>query len=211
MSNPSMQLLNEHLRYDAAITPRVDALLAAGCYCGNLQATLTQRTINRGVTVNLQCSYCGRSLGGALPRKHFFEWHKFPLWDAELPDRYARLQQRLWQARAGEFNARLRAREAAREQAWLELRQDYHRWLLHSAEWAMLRHLVLQRDMETCQACLGAGASHVHHKSYAYGRIPPAWELTSVCRRCHDRLHTDWMPSGTTAEVERRIAEILGE
>lgn len=63
---------------------------------------------------------------------------------------------------------------------------------LAAPEWQRLRMHVLARDHELCRCCLERRATDVHHLTYRYGMIAPAWALVSVCRECHDKLHAGW-------------------
>lgn len=62
--------------------------------------------------------------------------------------------------------------------------------------WPPLRARVLRRDDYLCQQCLRYGkhraATTVHH-CFPAGRYPgyawAAWNLVSLCSRCHDAMH----------------------
>ena len=62
--------------------------------------------------------------------------------------------------------------------------------------WPPLRARILRRDDYLCQQCLRYGkhraATTVHH-CYPAGRYPgyawAAWNLVSLCSRCHDAMH----------------------
>ena len=62
--------------------------------------------------------------------------------------------------------------------------------------WPPLRARVLRRDDYLCQQCLRYGkhraATTVHH-CFPAGRYPSyawaAWNLVSLCSRCHDAMH----------------------
>ena len=62
--------------------------------------------------------------------------------------------------------------------------------------WPPLRARVLRRDDYLCQQCLRYGkhraATTVHH-CFPAGRYPSyawaAWNLISLCSRCHDAMH----------------------
>lgn len=62
--------------------------------------------------------------------------------------------------------------------------------------WPSLRARVLRRDDYLCQQCLRYGkhraATTVHH-CFPAGRYPgyawAAWNLVSLCSRCHDAMH----------------------
>ena len=52
-----------------------------------------------------------------------------------------------------------------------------------------MRRLVAQRANYICEACLAGPVDHIHHTTYEMGKLPPAWRLRGVCKRCHDSLH----------------------
>lgn len=62
--------------------------------------------------------------------------------------------------------------------------------------WTTLRARILRRDGYLCQQCLRYGkhraATTVHH-CFPAGRYPDyawaAWNLVSLCSRCHDAMH----------------------
>lgn len=83
---------------------------------------------------------------------------------------------------------------------------------LKSDDWRAKRAIVLERDNNTCQACLRAPATQVHHKSYERVFDEPLFDLESVCDECHGKIHdkrTDaerakkYMPSGMSVSVGR--------
>ncbi len=194
-----VKLANSDTRYSIAMRNRLVELLDGGCPCGGDTARLTQRLINASVTIHLQCATCGRSIAGSLPRREFYFFQDYPEWDAELQERYWREEK----GRAGEY-------QQARAQAFAERRAAYEAWLAESPEWLLLRSLVLNRAEEVCEACLVNRATQVHHLTYSYGKIPPAWELKAVCRDCHGKLHEEWKRGAASRETERRISDILG-
>lgn len=71
-------------------------------------------------------------------------------------------------------------------------RRDYYRnEYLKSDAWKKKRYVVLKRDNWRCVYC-GAPATQVHHKKYArknIGKEPIEW-LVSICKSCHDALHS---------------------
>ena len=71
-------------------------------------------------------------------------------------------------------------------------RKGYYREIyLKSDAWKRKRFVVLKRDNWKCVHC-GQKATQVHHKRYAQkniGKEPIEW-LESVCKSCHERLHS---------------------
>ncbi len=68
-------------------------------------------------------------------------------------------------------------------------RQLSYQEYLKSPEWQALRLKVLQRDGFRCQGCLAQPAAEVHHTTYRHARSEFCFELVSLCRDCHRRLH----------------------
>lgn len=90
------------------------------------------------------------------------------------------------------WRARREQEQAAFEQSRRELshekreeNSDYYA----SPKWRDKRRLVLARDHYKCQACLKAQAWDVHHLTYDHFGDEFLWELASICRECHERLH----------------------
>lgn len=164
------------VRMSSGMKERVAQLVEQDCACGGLECQLTRRRINGAVTVHLQCLTCGRSLGGAMPRREFTFWQDYPEWDGSLSERYYASEERA-------------ARVAAVQQ---EKREQYQEWRDQSPDWLNLRARVLHRAGFVCEACLDRPAVMVHHLTYVHGRLPPAWQLRAVCALCHERLHAGW-------------------
>jgi hypothetical protein len=91
--------------------------------------------------------------------------------------------------------AALEADRTAESIAWFAEHNEY----TNSQEWKHKRLLVLQRDHHTCTANM-IGCTHaaddVHHLTYDHWKNEPLFDLTSVCRHCHDMI--------TTMDRERR-------
>ena len=68
-------------------------------------------------------------------------------------------------------------------------RQLSYQEYLKSEQWQQLRRKVLRRDLHICQGCLAQPASEVHHTTYGHVRSEFVFELVSLCRDCHRRLH----------------------
>lgn len=63
---------------------------------------------------------------------------------------------------------------------------------IRSRDWHHRRRLRLELDKFTCMCCGVKRATEVHHKDYRFGVLAPLDHLMSVCRECHQRLHTGW-------------------
>lgn len=60
----------------------------------------------------------------------------------------------------------------------------------YPADWERVRAVVLQRDGYACRNCGAGGALQVHHIVPLSAGGTNRWtNLTTLCRRCHRRLH----------------------
>lgn len=90
--------------------------------------------------------------------------------------------------------SKTRQRDDFMEDLWLrtfKTRREYYRDIyLKSDAWQRKRFVVLRRDGWRCVHC-GSTATQVHHKKYArrIGKEPIEW-LESICKPCHDRIHS---------------------
>jgi len=138
--------------------------------CGHDRLQLRRKRQVNGVwLVGDQCLRCGRRIGNSRPHATISDIDSLPEWDLELQAEHRRL---------------LRTTEPPPD----SLRPNYREYL-QSPRWAALRTLILERDHYQCQACFEATASDVHHLTYAHLGHEFCWELVSVCRGCHIRIH----------------------
>ncbi len=137
------------------------------------------RTSNGGWQRKDQCLICGSSASQAKPRD---KNSSVPEWDARLST--------LWEtqcnARRRKIEDMLIERTANWETEGYPLYEDY----LKSDAWKRKRSLVLARDKQTCQSCLEQPATEVHHLTYDQIFEEYLFDLVSVCRKCHERLHS---------------------
>lgn len=176
---------------------RIKTSLAAGCYCEHDQprtATLVQR--NGGIW--LQCDACGSSLGGAMKRTDFHTPAGYPHWRQGIIDAFETAATRHHEAQPT-WDERLKEAKSEKESAYAARSIEYELWCRSSPEWAEIKKRIAWRSRGHCEACLSGNAEVVHHLTYAFGKIPPAWHLRAVCASCHVRLHAggdDWCDFG---------------
>jgi hypothetical protein len=70
-----------------------------------------------------------------------------------------------------------------------ENKKEQHQEYLKSTQWKEIRKKVLKRDDYTCQGCLESPAVDVHHITYNNWQNEFMFELMSLCRECHTRVH----------------------
>jgi hypothetical protein len=159
---------------------------AAGKRCEACQSQrwlLTKRQFGGGWHRYLQCLTCGSSTTPSFRQSEHPNWETYPGFDAGFHDRWIAERQ----------NATKAAQEADSARWWAK----YDGWLANSPEWPKMRQRVMKRANGMCEACLEKPAEQVHHLTYGYGFLPPAYFLVAVCRVCHAHLHTegdDWGP-----------------
>jgi transcription elongation factor Elf1 len=170
--------------------------LDRGCSChhdGPRHASLVQR--NRAAW--LQCDACGSSLGTAMRRDHHPQIDTYPKWRDDLAISYRERRNEHWDQRRAVFEAESQQRQhetfaklTEQAEAQRQRRIDYEMWCRTAPEWAEMRKRILWRSRGHCEACLSGNAEVVHHLTYIFGKLPPAWQLRAVCASCHERLHT---------------------
>lgn len=85
---------------------------------------------------------------------------------------------------------------------------------LESKKWKRLRESILTRDGYMCQYCKRFGkrrqADHVHHvlpreffPEYSY----TPWNLISLCKECHDKMH--YRSDRTLTDTGKELARIV--
>ena len=70
----------------------------------------------------------------------------------------------------------------------IEKKQKYSQYLF-SDKWKEIRKKVLKRDNYICQGCLENKAEEVHHKNYLHLFDELLFDLVSVCKSCHIKIH----------------------
>lgn len=131
-----------------------------------------------GDVVREQCG-CGFISSNSL-KKSNFELDRLERWDEILFEKYLERQS---------DNCRRK-----REESKLSLNDtEYSFWnqyslYLQSDAWKHRRRLVLERDNNTCQACLSATAEEVHYLTYKHVFNEPLFDLVAVCKPCHDGI-----------------------
>lgn len=140
-------------------------------------------TANGSKQYRYQCLKCGETVGkGAIKytdltndqRAHATEF------DAQLQEERRKEYYRMKQAA---FNAE----RTERSLAWWTQYSDY----ILSPEWKDKSRRVLDRDNHRCTARLPgceAIATQAHHLTYDHVFYEPLFELTAVCKHCHEEL-----------------------
>jgi hypothetical protein len=73
---------------------------------------------------------------------------------------------------------------------WDQSRNIYHDYL-NTPVWKNKRQKILERDNWLCQGCLEKKATDVHHLTYANIYNELMFQLISLCKECHKRIHAD--------------------
>ena len=130
-----------------------------------------------------QCLKCGETVGkGAIKHTDL---------SAEQRNAATQYDETLQQERRAERSRLMKAAyQAERTERDLSWWQQYNEYML-SPEWSAKRRLVLDRDNHRCTARMKgceAVADQVHHLTYDNAFNEPLFDLTSVCRHCHETI-----------------------
>jgi hypothetical protein len=85
-------------------------------------------------------------------------------------------------------------------------KDNYHSHYLKSKLWRRIKRRILKRDNHICFRCKGE-AKEVHHKSYLPSvlRGERDDQLVSLCRGCHEYIHTEGNRIFSSEDVEKRL------
>lgn len=157
------------------------------------EASEVRRRVTRtnARTFYRQCVQCGRNMGQCATST-LVNPDSCPPFDEDINIEWLRERQKrlheLKEQKTKEYEEQKAQTEAQIELQRIQSRNNYKKYI-HSDEWARKRNLVLKRDNYTCQACLINKASDIHHRTYENLGNELMWELVSVCRGCHERIH----------------------
>ena len=166
--------------------PSTNGIPPSEDHCWHAEQAVRRRLFANGVLhYVLQCQTCGtslRALGKTHPER--IRLTEEPPWfDEELTARY-------WDDRVTKLRERTQEADAEREARSREWWERYDRYI-RSPEWRAKADRRLQMDGRRCMAgmigCTGT-ATQVHHLTYVHVENEPLFELTSVCRSCHEQL-----------------------
>lgn len=175
------------------IRERIKKALENGCGCNHDIDRTASLTI-RGGSVWLQCDQCGASLGNAMSKRDHQAHASYRAWNSDIAKKYEDAHD--------EYMASIPRPEdlqAERKKAYLARSAAYEEWCRSSPEWSDIVKKVAWRSRGHCEACLNAPSEVVHHLTYEFGKLPPAWHLKAICHPCHNRLHCagdDWCGYG---------------
>lgn len=152
-------------------------------HCNHPQVKLTRRIYsNDTVHYVEQCQRCGSAVR-SVKKSSIDNRAAVPIFDEEKQQQWQRHTKEVWKEYTAD-NVQKRAEES--NEWWAQ----YNEYLV-SSEWLEKRRRVLERDNYICQACLVRKATEVHHLTYAHTFDEPLFDLVSVCRICHRRLHKE--------------------
>jgi 5-methylcytosine-specific restriction endonuclease McrA len=150
--------------------------------CKHASTSYRRFTLSNGTyQIRVQCDDCGMMDSSAVARS------KCPI----SPDLLKPIDESARQAAQvdiskhwSDASERKKAEEKA---AWLKEHDEY----LRTPEWKAKRDKVLTRDRGICQGCLESSAVHVHHLTYRNWKNELLFQLTSLCRKCHEQAHQE--------------------
>lgn len=158
-----------------------------GCMYGNHKyEDHVWTTQNKRKVVSSICKFCGHKDHGGL--KSLKNKDKLPNGD-NLLAAYELLEKNTYVF----FKEKHEAYKKKTEELHFNKRKtQYNEYILNSEEWKILREKILKRDNYLCQGCLTNTATQVHHHNYKNFTKELCFELISVCKPCHDKIHTSY-------------------
>lgn len=171
-------------RYRAALQKILDDRPQHPAECDHRSIVVRARVAANGVIqYAAQCTTCGRQQGGQM--KHADAPPNAPPWDAELEGNYHAGRSKYYRDVADYQTSARETLRRQRAEVWDKLYRQY----LASDEWRERREQVLSRCNKTCEGCLSAPASQVHHLTYDHVGAELFFELVGICRACHETAH----------------------
>lgn len=154
---------------ESAVRDAVIANMPPECKCDR---TVVRRRGIRGGSVQYvrQCLDCGEAVGSPVRQ----DGNDVPAFDESL-------RQAIRVNRAATIE---RIKEIERTTWW-----GHYQEYMASDDWQAVRQKALKRDGMQCQGCLDAPATDVHHRTYEHFGNEFVFELISLCRPCHERMH----------------------
>lgn len=152
--------------------------------CKNQDVIFVRVEQGNGLVQRTACKNC-KSIFGANIKKDK-DFHKYPLVTKEKLS----LLRADDEKNRDDFNNFIlnkhRQHEDLKKDTWS---RNYSRYLA-TGDWQLKRHQVLKRDNYICQGCLTNKATEVHHLTYDNVTDELLFQLVSVCRNCHDKIHS---------------------
>jgi 5-methylcytosine-specific restriction endonuclease McrA len=148
--------------------------------CGHTLRLVRRKTTNERFFYQVVCLHClyviETQIGHDRGRRMALKW---PVVDIDS------CQWQEMNRRKAEARNDAHARHDAGKQDWRVTYAEH----LSSEYWRDIRRKVLRRDDGLCQACLERPATQVHHLTYGRLGREAAFDLVSICDRCHADLH----------------------
>ena len=137
--------------------------------------------------IKKQCLFCGETPSGTIKIKDFGGKEQMMLLPDYDEDMFKDWESNFYEELSDRIKEKQKEYKEQRKKdrlEWLERSKPYY----NSDIWKLKREFVLKRDNYLCQACLSNKANQVHHLTYKHFGNEPLFELTSVCKTCHDKI-----------------------
>lgn len=155
--------------------------------CKHQRQELRRGTNNGGAPViRMQCLDCGLRIGNAVKRPPNAD--ELPQFDDAMHDAYNAARKAALE-KVDQKCVEIQLRRWKGKEDGDSYYTQAHNAYLDSPAWKDRRRLVLERAQGLCEGCRKAGATEVHHLSYAHWGQELLFELVALCGDCHDRIH----------------------
>ena len=152
--------------------------------CSNQKKIRLRVEQKNGIVQRMGCSNCKYIFGTQLKRSIDFD--KLPYVSIKRMQEIKDLQNRNNEIAMQKVKI---YHSAFLERSKNKMREQYHEYRL-TQKWKEKRLIVLERDNNLCQGCRKNKATEVHHLTYEHIGNEMLFELVSVCRSCHNLIHS---------------------
>jgi hypothetical protein len=93
------------------------------------------------------------------------------------------------------------------------LSEKYVQYINESLKWIKISDTIMERDGHRCVQCRRNGNLNVHHLTYEhlYHEEKYPADLVTLCRHCHDELHSSIDKSKLNKDLGNKVSKILTE
>ena len=186
-----------------ALCPTYESVVAHMDNCPHDAEPRRLECSNGTVQIKEQCKTCGQAIGNPISHAKFTpdDIAAMPLFDRHL-------QSDWWESHRQAQSVRMEEEGERRKAEWEEGREERARRYaeyLDSPKWERIRRQKLRMTGGMCEGCGNAGASHVHHLSYANVGDELLFQLVTLCEPCHQKWH--WNGPYGEPRTEKRMPE----
>lgn len=133
-----------------------------------------------------QCMECGRKIPHGQNNGC---WWPHDEGDENLPEFDVGIVDAWHEKSSSAIREKIENENAQKRSEFRSKHREYEIYINTSQDWQARRAKVLKRAAFTCESCLEAKATQVHHLNYDSLFNEVLYDLRAVCRDCHQKIH----------------------